>query len=154
MSYCVLYIVFLCPVLAQNNCATTCMMPMRDTSISVWIVDELGCFTSDTVLVDVSPRLDVFAPNIFAPDSNGANAFFTLFPSKSAVLVRKMAVYDRWGSLVFLRENILPGSNDLRWDGTTVAGKPAPEGVYIWMAEMLFTENVSRIIKGDITLIR
>jgi gliding motility-associated-like protein len=141
-------------LLSCGNCPNPTMMPMRDTSVSILIVDELGCFTSDTVLVDVSPRLDVFAPNVFAPNSDGVNAFFTLFTSKSAVSVRKLAIYDRWGSLVFLRENILPGSNNLRWDGTTAAGKQAPEGVYIWMAEVLFTDNVSSIIKGDITLIR
>jgi CHU_C Type IX secretion signal domain len=141
-------------LLSCDNCPNPTMMPMKDTSVSVLIVDELGCYTSDSVWVDVSPRLDVFAPNVFAHDSDRANAFFTLFTSKSAVLVRSFAIYDRWGSLVFLRENTLPGSNNLRWDGTTAAGKQAPEGVYIWMAEVLFTDNVSSIIKGDITLIR
>ncbi len=137
-----------------NNCSNPMMMPMRDTSVTVLIVDELGCYTSDSVFVDVSPRLDLYAPNVFAPDSDGENAFFTLFTSKSAVLVRKIAIYDRWGSLVFLRENTLPDSNNLRWDGTIATGKQAPEGVYVWMAEVLFTDNISSKIRGDITLIR
>jgi hypothetical protein len=44
-------------------------------------------------------------------------------------------------------------SPDINWDGN-INGKPAPEGVYIFMAYWIGCDNEKRSLQGNLTLLR
>jgi len=142
--------------LACAACPVAPVMPAASGLVTLEVQDALGCMASDSLLLTVRPRLDVYAPNVFRPDisSDLTDNYFTLFPSKSVREIRRLSIYDRWGNLQFEQKNQLPGARDLRWDGRSAQGKPAGAGVFIWAAEILFSDGVVRVYQGDVLLLR
>ncbi|HRI61758.1 MAG TPA: gliding motility-associated C-terminal domain-containing protein [Saprospiraceae bacterium] len=142
--------------LSCSNCLQPVAMPSATTTYILTVVDATGCVAQDSVTITVLPRLDVYGPNVFVQDvaNNDENNYFTLFTSKSATLVRRLMIYDRWGELVFSRQDRAPGDLDLRWDGSDFRGKALDEGVFVWVAEIEFTDGQSHIYSGDVTLLR
>src|SRR5690606_1461919 len=106
-------------------CPEPVAMPLATVLYTLLVEDERGCPGSDSVRIAVLPRLDVYAPNVFRQDISGSdlNNAFTLFTSKSAIRIHRLEIFDRWGELVFSRENEIPGSTALLWDGTDFRGK-------------------------------
>lgn len=135
------------------DCPSPVVMPTASGVATLQVEDALGCVAIDSIYINVLPRLDVYAPNVFRPDGT-TNAYFTLFPNKSATEIRRFGVYDRWGGLQFERRNQLPGASTLLWDGRNAQGKPADMGVFVWVAEILFSDGVVRVCKGDVLLLR
>lgn len=99
----------------------------------------LGCYTivalddkgnesvgNDTICVENCPFYVL--PNVFTPNGDGANDFFTPFPGWKFVEKIDMKIYNRWGNLVKETQN--PAIN---WDGTDqVSGKDLNDGVYLY----------------------
>ncbi len=137
------------------NCPDPLVMPASSAWYVVHVTDSLGCRGSDSLLLTVLPRLDVYAPNVFRQSysDNRENNSFTLYASKSAVLVKRLDIFDRWGELVFHRENELPGAAALRWDGTDLQGRLLDDGVFVWLAEIVFTDGQARVYSGDVTVL-
>jgi hypothetical protein len=142
--------------LSCTDCPSPIAAPMNPTTYTLAVTDALGCTAQDSILIQVLPRLDVFGPNVFLQDftNSGPNHYFTIYPSESATLIRRLTIYDRWGAIVFNRNNLLPGDRALQWDGTTRSGKLSESGVYIWVAEIEFTDRLVRTYSGDVTLLR
>ncbi|MBZ0207213.1 MAG: gliding motility-associated C-terminal domain-containing protein [Flavobacteriales bacterium] len=82
------------------------------------------CTTVDTIRVMEYCPPRVFLPNTFTPNNDGANDRFA--PVNYNVISVELAVFDRWGEVVFLSKEA-----NGAWDGT-IGGKPAPIGVYTW----------------------
>jgi len=108
------------------------------------VYDE--CREYDTLLV--IPKLfsecdwDVYAPNTFSPDNDGANDFFEVFgPVGSS---SEVWIYDRWGSLLFHGD---------KWDGTYKDNELQP-GVYVFRSRVVWGFEECSKIYGDITLLR
>jgi hypothetical protein len=142
--------------LSCANCAQTLASPSETTTYLLTAKDSLGCTAVDSITLTKVPRLDVYGPNIFKPDftQNLANNYFTVFASSSAVMVRRMEIYDRWGDLIFSRKDLPPGDPGLRWDGTGIRGKRMETGVYVWLAEVAFFDGAVRTYNGNVTLWR
>lgn len=138
------------------DCPATLAMPMSTTTYRILVTDAIGCTAVDSMTLTVLPRLDVYAPNVFIPDvgDNDENNYFTIYTGKSATAVRRLMIYDRWGELVFSRQNRAPGDLDLRWDGSNSGGKAFDAGVFVWVAEVEFTDGYSRVFSGDVMLWR
>ncbi|MBK7939179.1 MAG: gliding motility-associated C-terminal domain-containing protein [Lewinellaceae bacterium] len=128
---------------------------MKSTFYTVKVTNDQGCSGTDSLLLTVLPRLDVYAPNVFLQSfsNNTENNAFTIFTSKSAVLVKRLDVYNRWGELVFQKKEQLPAAEALRWDGTDLQGRLLADGVFVWLAEVTFTDGQTRVYSGDVTLL-
>ena len=68
-------------------------------------------------------------------------------------MIKSMMIFDRWGELIFYKENMPEGSESEGWDGT-MAGKELNEGVYAFVTELTFNNGVTTVFKGNITLIK
>jgi gliding motility-associated-like protein len=62
--------------------------------------------------------------------------------------LKRFAVYNRWGNLVFATTK-----EGVGWDGTN-KGVPIQTGVYVWTLEYINVDNKPVVEKGTVTLIR
>ncbi|MEZ4933657.1 MAG: gliding motility-associated C-terminal domain-containing protein [Saprospiraceae bacterium] len=77
------------------------------------------------------------------------------FMEDSVAEVKSFMVFNRWGESVFEHHNFEPAPRDFTfgWDGK-LRGEFLNPGVFVWFAEILFTDGSTGIYKGDVTLIR
>jgi gliding motility-associated-like protein len=108
---------------------------------------------SNTVCVDNCS--DYNLPNVFTPNSDGANDLYTPILPIRFIDEVDMKIFNRWGGLVFETRDPL-----LNWDGTSsLTGKPLEEGVYYYVCYIYeITVNGVQLVevplKGYIHLIR
>lgn len=124
-------------------------LTVTDTGVYYLTVQVGACEGSDTVRVDyeLCPSLQLYVPNVFAPDGSAENNQFRI--STLSADLRRLSVYDRWGSLVFLAEGA-----PFEWDGL-VKGQKAPSGVYVYVLEYQDLLSGDNLLKtGQVTVIR
>ena len=111
------------------------------------------CSFSDTILVQGSDcsECQVYAANVFAPESAAVGRVFQLLPG-CPFLAGHWRIYDRWGALLFESNNLNTG-----WDGR-LNGKALPPGVYLYDAEIRLAPLQRpvewRRVSGSVTLVR
>jgi PKD repeat protein len=73
-------------------------------------------------------------PRIFRPVSEGVEKY-------------RLEIYNRWGELIFVSEDI-----DKGWNGY-IKGSPAKQDVYVWRVTASFTNGRPYVKAGDVTLL-
>ena len=123
---------------------------------TVAVIDSIGCFSVDSVWVEVRP-LQVYAPTAFSPNDDGNNDQYEVFTSPNIAELR-LQIYARTGGLVFdqvLREPE-PLSNGLKWaawDGLYRGRKLDPQ-VFAFQLWYRALRGEWQLISGDLTLTR
>jgi gliding motility-associated-like protein len=134
----------------QNNAPGPDFDVQQEGLYWVRVTDENGCSGEDSIFVrDLCPTR-FYIPNVFSPNDDGVNDYFSVFGSD--ILGLQLSIYDRWGSLLFQSDDI-----EARWDGY-YRGKAMTPGVYVWVAQIegyrkdgtFFTVTE----KGAVTLVR
>lgn len=135
---------------AYGLSCTTCnnpeAQPYETTTYTVEITDSLGCTAIALFTVLVDEAVPVYIPNAFTPNGDGVNDSWTIYTN--AVKQFKLEIFNRWGEKVFETENSGQG-----WDGT-FKGKPAENGIYVYQGNIVLLNNVTRPVKGTLTLFR
>ncbi len=111
-----------------------------------------GCDSLHLIELIVLKR-HFYIPNAFWPYEDGPNRFFTVYADASLEVVERLAVYDRWGELVFSRENLLPNEETQGWDGS-FRGRQVNPGVFVWTAALRFVDGLELQISGNVTVFR
>jgi len=105
----------------------------------------------NTICVDNCPLYSL--PNVFTPNGDGKNDFFTPLEPYRYVKSIDMSVYNRWGQLVFHTTD--PAIN---WNGMVDnTGGTCPDGVYFYVCvvnEIRLAGIVPITLKGFIEIIR
>ncbi len=137
----------------RNNYPAITVKPRETTRYTVQVANNGGCTASDFVTVNViCNNANVFIPNTFSPNNDGMNDVF--YPRGSGLFrIKSMKIFNRWGEIVYERNDVTP--NDVRagWDGT-YKGKSAPTDVYVYIMEIMCENNTSLPFKGNVTLIK
>jgi gliding motility-associated-like protein len=136
-----------------QECDQYSFQPTGDGCLQVIIEDYRGCIATDSICYKAIPKNRVFVPNVFSPNDDGKNDWFSLFSDNSVEQVLLFTVYDRWGAIVYQKDSLQPNDETSGWDGTS-NGKYCENGVYIWVAEVMFINNQKNTYNGDVTLIR
>ncbi len=134
-----------------DTCLQTWLRPTRTTRYTVTVADAGGCTDTQSILLTVDKRLDLYAPTAFSPDNNGINDIFYL-QSKNDLPVEQIQIFDRWGNLHF---SSAPGyTNDPRigWDGTVRNGI-ITQGVYVWTARVVLPDGEQRFLSGEVSVL-
>ncbi len=134
------------------NCLVQSWTPQRTQRLSVKITDENGCSATAHTLVRVLRQIELYVPNAFRPQGTPENNLWRLSAGRSVVELREVAVFDRWGDLLYrwttpISPNEWPG-----WDGTT-RGQRAQPGVYVYYLRILLADNTEEVLKGDVTIL-
>ena len=120
------------------------------TNIFVWTITNATCPpSSDSLIVSVisCEPSSILIPNVFTPNGDGENDFFTV-DGVNLVAV-KGEIYNRWGQKMFAWDNV-KGS----WDGRTSAGTEVPDGTYFYIITALGEDGTEYFKKGGFSLIR
>jgi PKD repeat protein len=109
----------------------------------------------NAVLAEVGGEITF--PNAFSPNSNGSNGGAynpnatdndIFFPVFAGVDDYHLMIFNRWGELIFESFDI-----NIGWDGY-YRGELSQQEVYVWKAEVKFTDGRSETFVGDLTLLR
>ena len=137
-------------VMPCSPCLTVDFIAQMSGQVTVTVVDTNGCTASDALVVQVDQPKGVFAPNVFSPNDDGDNDFFTIY-GPSVQQVEKLTIFDRWGNVLYEQPDITPGEQG--WDGT-FNGEPMMPGVYVYYAKIVHDDGFDEEKIGDITLVR
>jgi|SRR6185437_9712155 len=125
---------------------TPVVKPVGTTVYTLRVVTTDGCKAAATERVEVF--YDVRLPAAFTPNGDGHNDLFRV-PPGIPVVIRRFAVYNRQGAMLFYTTNAGDG-----WDGT-FHGQRQPAGTYVWFVE--YNDPVTRVVgekQGTVVLIR
>ncbi len=116
---------------------------------------QYGC--RDTSYAEITTNADVVFPNVFTPNSDGANGGTyddgnmnndVFFPYTSGVVEYKLQIFNRWGEQIFESMDVKKG-----WDGY-YRGQLCQEDVYVWKAYVKLNNGKVVHKSGDVTLLR
>ena len=137
-----------------STCVQTTVFPLRNTLYRVTIKDSAGCTAFDELMLSVIKKRPIYIPNVFSPtDHNGVNDFFTIYGNQSAVVIKDLKIFNRWGDLMFQASNIPLNKDEVGWDGTWKSQRLQPD-VFAFFAIIKFIDGEEVIYKGDVTIIR
>ena len=121
---------------------TTVIIQVRALGIQVCETSVLSIPISGTTL----SSKEIFVPNVFTPNGDGKND--VLFVYGNYVASVQLRIFNQWGQLIFVSDNISKG-----WDGTH-SGKQQPVGVYAYVLKVILQDGAVVNKKGSINLIR
>lgn len=124
--------------------------PPRNILYTVTATDANGCTARDSVFIEVKDVLcrepEIFIPSAFSPNGDNRNDVFLVRGNTIESIY--LAVYDRWGELVFETN-----SRDTGWDGL-FRGREATPDVYVYYVTLTCVNKQRFEKKGNTTLIR
>lgn len=127
--------------------------PLETTVYDVLVVDQNGCIARDKIVVSVIKPRDIYIPNVFSPNGDGHNDVFMIFASDEVLNIRFFKIFDRWGNMVYGREQFQPNDPNFGWDGN-FDGQPMNAAVFAFFAEVEYIDGRVEMIEGDVTLMR
>ena len=120
--------------------------PIHSTLYRYFLVDSNHCVYRDSLYIRLKQCTELEIPNIFTPNGDGVNDYFTL----SKIIIEKMnklTIWDRWGEKIFETTDI-----NAKWDGTW-NGRPMPMDSYTFELQGI-CDGADFIETGSITLVR
>ncbi len=137
-----------------DDCLNLDFIPTSSQQVSIDLFAGDGCSISDSIFIEVIEVRKAWLPNAFSPNNDGVNDFFTVYGKESNVqMVEEFRVFNRWGSVVFEGNNLLPNDLQNGWDGT-FKGESMPEGIYVYTATVRFADAQVLRYSGDVLLIK
>ncbi len=143
---------FECIRIFEDDCTEIFMSPTQSELVRLRFVDERGCETTFAIPIRVEIPDYVYVPNVFSPNNDGVNDFFTFFVTDFVRAVPQLQIFDRWGAVIY--EDYDQDPTNLRfWDGR-YRGQPVNAGVYVYtiLLELVTGEEV--LLSGDVTVVR
>jgi gliding motility-associated-like protein len=139
--------------LSCTNCPEPQFTAIRNIVYRVEVDNEGACPATDEVEVEVRCLAnEIFVPNTFSPNGDGRNDRF--YPQGLGVAgIKHMRVFNRWGELVFEKTNFNSNDPSQGWDGTYKGQILSPD-VFVYMIDVLCSNNQIQELKGNITLLR
>ena len=108
--------------------------------------NPVGCMDSvcESLSAIIVPKFDI--PNAFSPNGDGIN---DIFIARGFGIVKfDMKIFNRWGQMLFETNSISRG-----WDGK-FKGIAQPVDVYVYTADLTFSDGTSATRSGSVTLLR
>ena len=135
------------------QCLDRIVSPDSSTNYTLTLYID-SCSIEAVINIRVIIDKGIYFPNAFTPQFDGSNDYF--YPQESFGTVDKileLLIFNRWGDLVFRRDNFDPNIPQLGWDGNFQGEAQAP-AVFAWYAKVRYIDGDIQLYKGDVTLIR
>lgn len=135
-----------------SDCPVVDAMPVRDMHLTLTGTDQDGCMGMDELFIRVIPVREIGVPNVVVPGRGDQNSFVTIYGGPHIARILEFDVFDRWGNLLFSRENLPRNQYQLGWDGT-INGQRLIPGIYVYKAHVEFIDQVIDVVSGEILVI-
>ena len=133
-----------------DTCLNTFAKPIFSSVLRFVATDSSNCNAEADINILVNRTRQIFIPTAFSPNGDGVNDFFTVSGDKQFDFVRTCYISDRWGNIVFAKEN---NKQEILWDGI-FNGREAPGGVYIYYVVVHFRDGEEITYRGDVSVLR
>ena len=127
--------------------------PFDEIIYTVYVETYDHCWDTSAVRVLVKTPLDFYIPNVFTPNRDNINDWWTIYGSERVEKILELRVFDRWGEMLFKRSNFEHSNERLGWNGR-YQGQLVPSAVYVYSATVLLTDGEIIPVTGDVTVIR
>ncbi|MEL6637709.1 MAG: gliding motility-associated C-terminal domain-containing protein [Bacteroidota bacterium] len=143
---------------AEGLSCTDCLDPeltaINDGTYQLLATDQAACTYSVTVQLRVVPQVDLYLPNAFSPNEDGANdRFFPQGNPEGIATLGPLTVFDRWGAVVYQRDRLALNEVNEGWDGR-YGGRDLQVGVYTYLLRVQLINGEMLTFSGDISLFR
>jgi gliding motility-associated-like protein len=137
----------------RTNYPAITVKPKETTEYTIEVRNAGGCKTRDQVTVFViCDGSNAFIPNTFSPNGDGNNDVF--YPRGSGLFsIKTLRIFNRWGEIVYQKDNFLPNDASAGWDGTYKGTKLLPD-VYVYTMELICDNSTTLVYKGNVALIQ
>jgi len=142
------------PFLSCSDCPDPMAFPTVDTKFRVEAVAPGGCSVTDSVMVMVSDSRRYYAPTAFSPNGDDQNDVWRLFTGPRAETISGLQIADRWGGIRYRQPTDELPPEDVGWDGMDQGRRALPSGNYAWSASIRYSDGSSRLVRGQIMLMR
>ncbi|HFA48780.1 MAG TPA: gliding motility-associated C-terminal domain-containing protein, partial [Bacteroidetes bacterium] len=139
-------------LLSCDDCLDPMAAPLEETTFMVTLYRN-GCEATDELVIYVEYQSPVYVPTAFSPNEDGVNDVFQLYPGPRVTRIKSFMVFDRWGELVSSHEDFAPNDPKAVWDGT-MNGQEMTSGVFVWMAEIEVVDGTTKLLKGEVVLMK
>ncbi len=141
-------------VLSSDTIRNPFVFPGNSLDYTLTIVNENGCTATESIFVELDANRNVYIPNIFSPNGDGYNDKFEIFTCLGVRSVNSVRLFDRWGGLLYEEMDVDPSCLGVKlWDGSKNS-ETLPSGVYVYMIEVEFLDDVVLTYRGDVTIVR
>ena len=140
-------------LLSCDTCLFTSITAEGYTRIIVRAISKDGCIDRDTAFIRISVNQEILIPSAFTPNQDFKNDWFYVLGNKNVATISRMAVFNRWGEMVFERKQFPPNIPDLGWDGK-YKGKDAALATYVYYVAVEFIDGSKKDYKGTVVLVR
>lgn len=135
-----------------GNCRQPFVRPEQTTTYTVTVADTDGCRATATITVFVEQKFRYFIPNAFSPNEDGRNDVFFVYAGPEIRRVVTLRILDRWGNMVYNREDLPPNDPEFGWDGL-FKGEPVPAGAYAFVVELELITGQVVVENGALTVV-
>lgn len=141
-------------IVCEQNCFGLQGFPIQSDTYTLTAYTAENCVAVDSIFIEVNTADGVFAPNVFSPNNDGVNDYFTVYGQVPLVQrITRLTILNRWGSVIYQATDLDPNQANQGWDGTK-NGEPLDPDVFVWVADILFLDQVERRYSGDVLLVR
>jgi gliding motility-associated-like protein len=128
--------------LSNSTVANPVATLLADQSYTIMATTSEGCTAGATMNVKVFTGPAIYVPTAFTPNGDGKND--VLLPVYVGIReLKRFAVFNRWGQVVFSTNNTGQG-----WDGKGTVG------TYVWVVNAVNYLGQNVLQKGTVTIIR
>jgi gliding motility-associated-like protein len=139
--------------LSCNTCSSPRLIADKDASYRLTVSTQYNCIAADEIRITVTcGKGAVYIPNAFTPNGDNNNDLFYI-KGYGIQKVKSLRIYNRWGQIVFSRDNFAPNDKNAAWDGR-VKGQIPASGAFIYLAEVICNEGKILPLKGTLMLLK
>ena len=139
--------------LSCANCAQPVSTPTNSIVYKAVASNAGGCIAVDMVTIEITCSSgNLYVPNTFSPNNDGSNDVF--YPrGKGLAGIKFFRIFNRWGTVVFQKDNFAANDESAGWDGT-FKGQALTPDVFVYQIEVICGNGQPFVSKGNVTLIR
>ncbi len=118
----------------------------RENNYELTVIYNKGCIAKSNATVFVDGKRELFVPNVFSPNNDGANDVFAVYGF--GIRDFDLKIFNRWGEKVF--ETTTQG---VGWDGSFKGKMQNPE-VYTYLLDIVYLDGKKTMQTGTVTMVR
>jgi len=139
--------------LSCSDCPKPIAHIKKNITYTVTGTTAYGCSAKDTINIKVfCENTQLFIPNAFSPDGDGVNDIL-MVRGKGIASVKAFRIFNRWGEVVFERNNFTPNDPLNGWDGK-IRGIVGGPDVFVYTAEVICENGATYTYKGNVSIIK